>query len=81
MESLLRSPSEEGRSKLSIRHAAQSRLRLCGLHDENLTGLDLCTACHPELFFSHRGTTREGGSITGRQAMILWLEPSLRTDA
>ena len=73
--------SEADRSKLSIRHAAQSRLRLSGLNDENITGLDLCTACHPELFFSHRRTTREGGSITGRQAMLVWLEPSLRTDA
>jgi copper oxidase (laccase) domain-containing protein len=28
--------------------------------------LDLCTACHPELFFSHR---RDAG-VTGRQGVI-----------
>ena len=29
---------------------------------------DLCTSCHPELFFSHR---RDGGR-TGRQAGLVW---------
>ena len=30
---------------------------------------DLCTACHPELFFSHR---RDRG-VTGRQGGMAWL--------
>ncbi len=71
--------AEGDRARLSIRHAARSRLRLAGLLDENLAGLDLCTACHPELFFSHRRTTREGGTTTGRQALMVWLEPSVST--
>jgi YfiH family protein len=33
---------------------------------ESIERTDLCTACHPELFFSHR---RDGG-ITGRQGVI-----------
>jgi YfiH family protein len=33
---------------------------------------DLCTACHPELFFSHR---RDRGR-TGRQAGLAWLNPT-----
>ena len=34
----------------------------------------LCTACHPDLFFSHRRAARQGQPATGRQALILWLE-------
>ena len=33
---------------------------------ESIERTDLCTACHPELFFSHR---RDGG-VTGRQGVI-----------
>jgi copper oxidase (laccase) domain-containing protein len=33
---------------------------------------DLCTSCNPELFFSHR---RDSGH-TGRQAGLVWIEPS-----
>jgi YfiH family protein len=62
------------RSFFDLRAEARRRLRACGLVEENVTGLELCTSCHPELFFSHRRSTREGGSATGRQALILWLE-------
>lgn len=62
-------------SMLDLRLAARLRMLLSGLLGENITGLDLCTSCHPDLFFSHRrATTREGKETTGRQALILWLE-------
>jgi hypothetical protein len=67
-------PSEDGRSMLDLRGAARRSLAAAGLLEENLTGLDLCTSCHPDLFFSHRRSTREGQTTTGRQALILWLD-------
>jgi purine-nucleoside/S-methyl-5'-thioadenosine phosphorylase / adenosine deaminase len=38
------------------------------LGDAEVHDSELCTMCHPELFFSHR---RDGG-VTGRQAGIAW---------
>jgi polyphenol oxidase len=70
-------PGEGDRSHLHIRAAARRRLTRLGLLEENLTGLDLCTSCHPDLFFSHRRATRNGEKATGRQALILWLESLL----
>jgi len=65
-------PLSEERSALDLRAAARQRLSAVRLLNENVTGLDLCTGCHPDLFFSHRAATRDGGPTTGRQAMILW---------
>ena len=62
------------RSHLDLRDAARRRLVSAGLISENLAGLDLCTSCETELFFSHRRATREGQKTTGRQAMLVWLE-------
>lgn len=68
---------DSDRSRLDLRAATRRRLSDAGLLGENVTGLALCTACHPELFFSHRRATREGLPATGRQALLLWLEPDL----
>jgi len=68
---------ESGRNHLDLRSATHKRLSGEGLNAENITGLELCTACNPELFFSHRRATKEGLPTTGRQALILWLEPDL----
>lgn len=50
--------------KLDLWTAAESALREAGV--ESIERTDLCTACHPELFFSHR---RDAGR-TGRQGVI-----------
>lgn len=70
-------PGEAGRSHLDLRRATRKRLASAGLNSENVTGLELCTACNTDLFFSHRRATQEGQTATGRQALILWLEPDL----
>jgi YfiH family protein len=70
---------ESGRNHLDLPGATRKRLAGAGLNSENITGLELCTACHPELFFSHRRATKEGLPTTGRQALILWLEPDFAT--
>ena len=69
-----RLPGERDRSFLDLRSEVRRRLAGQGLIEENVTGLELCTSCHPELFFSHRRATREGQATTGRQALLLWLE-------
>lgn len=68
-------PSPEGSNPhLDLTGAARVRLQQAGLLEENLSGLPLCTACHPELFFSHRRATQQGLPTTGRQALVLWLD-------
>lgn len=50
--------------KLDLWRAAERNLRAAGV--EHVERVDLCTACHPELFFSHRRT----GGVTGRQGVV-----------
>jgi YfiH family protein len=49
---------------LDLWAAAERALRAAGV--ERIERIDLCTACHPDLFFSHR---RDRG-VTGRQGVI-----------
>jgi YfiH family protein len=56
---------EEGR--LDLGRAAELALRAAGV--ANVARVDLCTACNPELFFSHR---RDQGR-TGRQGLIAYV--------
>jgi polyphenol oxidase len=53
----------QGRN-LDLPEAAERALRAAGVQTVERT--DLCTACRPDLFFSHR---RDGG-VTGRQGVI-----------
>jgi polyphenol oxidase len=53
-----------GGRKLDLWTAAERALRAAGVEDVERT--DVCTSCHPELFFSHR---RDDG-VTGRQGVI-----------
>jgi polyphenol oxidase len=50
--------------KLDLWTAAERRLRASGA--ASIERIDLCTACHADLFFSHR---RDAG-VTGRQGVI-----------
>ena len=52
---------------LDLWSAAEQALRAAGV--TTVSRLDLCTACNPELFFSHR---RDGGH-TGRQGLIAYV--------
>lgn len=67
--------SDSGGHWLDLRAEAEARLVSAGLLRENLTGLPLCTCCRDDLFFSHRRAVREGAPGTGRQGMLVWLEP------
>jgi YfiH family protein len=58
--------AEEG--MLDLREAARRLLARTGV--ESVEIADLCTSCHPELFFSHR----RDGARTGRQAGAVWID-------
>ena len=53
---------------LDLPEVARRLLERAGVERVEIS--DLCTRCHPELFFSHRGQ----GPETGRQAGIVWAE-------
>jgi YfiH family protein len=57
----------ERNGHLDLWRATEQALRAAGV--TTVSRLDLCTACNPELFFSHR---REGGK-TGRQGLIAYV--------
>lgn len=40
-----------------------------GIRPEHITVTDLCTRCHPELFWSHRACGRDRGSLAGLIAL------------
>jgi hypothetical protein len=52
---------------LDLREVARRLLAEAGVEQVEIS--DLCTSCHPELFFSHR---RDRGR-TGRQAGLVWM--------
>jgi polyphenol oxidase len=53
---------------LDLAEVARRQLREAGVEDVAVA--DLCTSCHPELFFSHR----RDGERSGRQAGLAWKE-------
>ena len=56
----------EGR-RLDLRAVVRRRLEASGVH--RIEGVEECTSCRPDLFFSHR---RDRG-VTGRQGGLVWL--------
>jgi polyphenol oxidase len=58
--------AEEG--MLDLREATRRLLARAGV--ESVQVADLCTSCHPELFYSHR----RDGERTGRQAGVVWMD-------
>jgi hypothetical protein len=60
---------QAGRWMLNLSLANRHQLLSCGLLPEHIRTADHCTACHPELFFSHRA---QGGN-TGRQLNFIMI--------
>jgi YfiH family protein len=55
---------------LDLAAVARHQLRRAGLANSRVQVVDLCTACRPELFFSHR---RDGGK-TGRMMAVMGIK-------
>jgi YfiH family protein len=64
-------PAREGRPRwrLDLVAAVRARLVAAGIPAGSVSATGLCTACRPDLFFSHR----RDGARTGRQAGVVWL--------
>ncbi|MDI3279996.1 MAG: peptidoglycan editing factor PgeF [Bacillota bacterium] len=62
-------PAQGGGWRLDLWEANRQALQEIGVVDSNLSLSQMCTACHPELFYSHR---RDGGR-TGRMAALIGL--------
>jgi YfiH family protein len=60
-------PEHVPAARLDLTAVARHELESAGVKPANIQVADYCTACHTDLFFSHR---REGGS-TGRQAAAI----------
>ncbi len=60
---------ESGGTRFRYQSAVERRLDIAGIARQNVEGIGLCTACRPELFYSHRAS----GGRTGRMAMTVWL--------
>jgi YfiH family protein len=69
-ESCLAPALHSSARRLDLQEAVVHRLRQAGLLPAKTVALGLCTACHPELFFSHRRATRQGLPTTGRMALF-----------
>lgn len=64
-EEVLEVFGRSGEGRLDLRALAHSQLEQGGVTE--VLDVDVCTSCHPELFFSHR---RDQG-VTGRQAGVI----------
>ncbi len=57
------------RWKLDLPAFHRQLLVRCGIPEENIYTLSLCTRCHPQLFFSYR----RDGAVTGRMLSLIGL--------
>lgn len=56
---------------LDLVAVAEDQLRGAGLAPRHVAAVDLCTACHPDLFYSYR----RDGNGTGRMAAVIGIRP------
>ena len=68
-DSFFHARRDEGKWMLDLFLANRQQLLRSGLPPERIRTADHCTACHPELFFSHRA---QGGN-TGRQLNFIMM--------
>jgi YfiH family protein len=61
--------NNEGKMHLDLKQANMSQLMNMGLRRERIEAAGICTACHTDLFYSHRAE----GSKTGRFGSIIML--------
>lgn len=62
-------PLPTGKFQVDLKGMIVQTLLGCGLLPQNIARLDLCTACHPELYWSHRRL----GEQRGNQAAVISL--------
>jgi len=60
---------------LDLVEANRRQMLDSGVPDAQIEASGLCTACHPDAFFSHRGS----GGVTGRQINFMMIKGDLRS--
>lgn len=55
----------DGKFDLNLWEVNRRILRQAGIAEGNITVTDLCTKCHPDVFWSHRAAGKERGSLAG----------------
>jgi YfiH family protein len=55
---------------VDLPEANRQQMINCGIPEDNIDVSNLCTSCHQDLFFSHRGS----GGITGRQLNFMMIK-------
>jgi hypothetical protein len=65
-------PEHVPAARLDLIAVARHQLTSAGVDPANIFVADYCTACHTDLFFSHR----RQGAATGRQAAAIGIRPS-----
>jgi hypothetical protein len=65
------SPSAKPSAHLDLVAVAQAQLRDAGLAPHHIAAADFCTACRPDLFYSHRCE----GSGAGRMLAVIGIRP------
>jgi len=69
-EALISSPTASGTARLDLVEANVRQLLACSIPRAQIFTSGLCTACHPQLFFSHRRDFRTHGHV-GRMLSII----------
>jgi YfiH family protein len=67
-DSARRPPDVRGKPRLDLKREIALQLRRAGMREAAVASSPLCTACHPERFFSHR----RDGAPSGRMAALSW---------
>ena len=62
-------PKKNGKWMIDLAGINMDQMRKEGIREDQISWIDLCTRCHPDLFFSYRG---EG--LTGRQLSFIGIK-------
>jgi YfiH family protein len=57
-------PQERGKWRVDLAGINTAQLREDGIGEDQIIRIDLCTRCHPDLFFSYRGEGRTGRQLS-----------------
>jgi hypothetical protein len=69
-EAFLFPGKQQNKYSIDLAEANRRQIMNCGISESNIDVSDLCTSCHQDLFFSHRGS----GGITGRQVNFMMIK-------
>lgn len=58
-------PKEDGKYMLDLGRVNYALLTECGIKEEHISLSSICTKCHNDLFFSHRGQNGKSGTLGG----------------